>query len=225
MKKEKNVKFIVAGSVSLILFVIWTVLVRCIDVQAIGPNGSYVGFASLNGFVHKLTGVNMVLYDITDWLGLVPICFAAGFGVLGLLQLIMRKSLLRVDASILLLGVFYIAVITVFLFFEACVINYRPVLIEGVMEASYPSSTTLLVTCVMPTAAMQLEVRIKSTWLRKTVIYSIYAFAAFMVIARLISGVHWLTDIIGGIILSVGLVTLYRGAVLLAEKQNKNHRF
>lgn len=218
MKKEKNIKFILTGIALLALFIIWTVLVKCVDVQAIGPNGSTVGFAALNGFVHKLTGVNMVLYDITDWLGLVPLCFAAGFGVLGFVQLIKRKSLLSVDASILILGVFYIAVIALFLFFEACVVNYRPVLIEGVMEASYPSSTTLLVTCVMPTAAMQLQGRIKSHRLRKVIVWGIYAFATFMVIARLISGVHWLTDIIGGLLLSAGLVTVYYGAVLLTEK-------
>jgi undecaprenyl-diphosphatase len=218
MNKEKNIKFILTGIALLALFIVWTMLVKCVDVQAIGEGGSTVGFAAMNGFVHKLTGVNMALYNITDWLGLVPLCFAAGFGVLGFIQLIKRKSLLRVDASILILGVFYVVVIAIFLLFEACVINYRPVLIEGVMEASYPSSTTLLVTCVMPTAAMQLQGRIKSNRLRKVIVWGIYAFATFMVIARLISGVHWLSDIIGGLLLSAGLVTVYYGAVLLIEK-------
>jgi undecaprenyl-diphosphatase len=218
MKKEKNQKFLCAGAAMLVLFILWTALLKFFDVQAIGPNGSSVGFAILNGFVHKLTGVNMSLYVITDWLGLVPLCFAAGFGLLGFVQLIKRKSLLKVDMSILILGVFYVAVMAIFLLFEVCVINYRPVLIEGVMEASYPSSTTLLVTCVMPTAAIELKKRIKSTSMQKVTVHAIYAFAAFMVIARLISGVHWLTDIIGGLLLSAGLVTLYCGAVFTSEK-------
>lgn len=217
MKKEKNIRIIFAGAALLALFIVWTVLVKCVDVQAIGPNGSAVGFAALNGFVHKLTGVNMALYNITDWLGIVPICFAAGFGVLGFVQLIKRKSLLSVDASILILGVFYIAVIALFLLFEICVINYRPILIEGIMEASYPSSTTLLVMCVMPTSAIQLKNRIKSRRLQQATVWVIYAFTAFMVIARLISGVHWFSDIIGGLLLSAGLVTVYYGTVLLIE--------
>jgi undecaprenyl-diphosphatase len=217
MKKEKNIRIIFAGAALLALFIVWTVLVKCVDVQAIGPNGSAVGFAALNGFVHKLTGVNMVLYNITDWLGLVPICFAVGFGTLGFIQLIKRKSILKVDASILILGVFYIAVIALFLLFEICVINYRPILIEGIMEASYPSSTTLLVMCVMPTSAIQLKNRIKSRRLQQATVWGIYAFTAFMVIARLISGVHWFSDIIGGLLLSAGLVTVYYGAVLLIE--------
>ena len=190
-------------------FVLWTVLVSYVDVRLIGPNGSSVGFATLNGYVHNLTGVNMRLYSITDWLGLVPIGVAFGFAVLGLVQLVGRKSLFKVDRSILALGGFYIIVLAMYIFFEIVVINYRPVLIDGYLEASYPSSTTMLVMCVMPTAMMQLHARIKSDVFRRCVLISIAAFTAFMVIGRLASGVHWLTDIIGGALVSAGLVITY----------------
>ncbi|MBQ5837189.1 MAG: phosphatase PAP2 family protein, partial [Clostridia bacterium] len=201
--KKKKLRIAIALLVS---FALWTALVRLADVQAIGPEGSVVGFATLNGSVHKLTGVNWILYAVTDWLGLVPIAVALGFAVLGLAQLISRKSLCRVDRSILALGVFYFVVMVAYLFFEAVVINYRPVLIEGQLEASYPSSTTMLVMCVMPTAAIQLNARIKDNLLRRIVTISVVAFTAFMVVGRLISGVHWITDIIGGALLSAGLV-------------------
>ena len=190
-------------------FVLWTVLVSYVDVRAIGQNASSVGFATLNGYVHNLTGVNMFLYTITDWLGLVPIGVAFGFAVLGLVQWVGRKSLFKVDRSILALGGFYIIVLAMYIFFEIVVINYRPVLIDGYLEASYPSSTTMLVMCVMPTASMQLHARIKSDVFRRCVLISIAAFTAFMVIGRLISGVHWLTDIIGGALVSAGLVITY----------------
>ena len=190
-------------------FVLWTVLVSYVDVRAIGQNASNVGFATLNGYVHNLTGVNMFLYTITDWLGLVPIGVAFGFAVLGLVQWVGRKSLFKVDRSILALGGFYIIVLAMYIFFEIVVINYRPVLIDGYLEASYPSSTTMLVMCVMPTAMMQLHARIKSDVFRRCVLISIAAFTAFMVIGRLASGVHWLTDIIGGALVSAGLVITY----------------
>ena len=190
-------------------FVLWTVLVSLVDIRPIGPNGSRVGFAALNGFVHGLTGVNLLLYTVTDWLGLVPIAVAFGFAVLGLVQWIKRKSLLKVDRSLLVLGGFYIAVMAAYIFFEAVVINYRPVLIDGYLEASYPSSTTMLVMCVMPTAILQLRARIKNRVLRRCVLIAIAAFTAFMVIGRLLSGVHWLTDIIAGALLSTGLVIIY----------------
>ena len=190
-------------------FALWTIVISLIDVQAIGPQGSTVGFATLNSMVHKLTGVHMQLYTITDWLGLVSVAFGFGFALLGLAQWIKRKNILKVDRSILILGAFYIVTLAAYLFFESYVINYRPVLIAGYLEASYPSSTTLLVLCVMPTAGMQLQGRIKSHALRKVVTVAITAFIVFMVAGRLVSGVHWLTDIIGGILLSAGLVMIY----------------
>ena len=190
-------------------FILWTIAISLIDVQPIGPQGSIVGFATLNSFVHNLTGTHMTLYVITDWLGLVPVAFGFGFAALGLAQWIKRKSMLKVDGSILVLGGFYVVTLAAYLFFESYVVNYRPVLIEGYLEASYPSSTTLLVLCVMPTAMMQLRDRIKQPMFRKCVSIVIRAFIAFMVIGRLISGVHWLTDIIGGILLSAGLVITY----------------
>ena len=206
-KIRKKMLFMGAGFLG--AFVLWTVLVSYVDVRAIGQNASSVGFATLNGYVHNLTGVNMFLYTITDWLGLVPIGVAFGFAVLGLVQWVGRKSLFKVDRSILALGGFYIIVLAMYIFFEIVVINYRPVLIDGYLEASYPSSTTMLVMCVMPTAMMQLHARIKSDVFRRCVLSSIAAFTAFMVIGRLASGVHWLTDIIGGALVSAGLVITY----------------
>ncbi len=190
-------------------FMLWTVLLGLIDVQTIGPENSSVGFASLNSFFHELTGVNPFLYTLTDWLGLVPIAVALGFAILGLVQLIKRKSLWKVDYSILTLGMFYIVVMAAYVFFEIVVINYRPTLIDGYLEASYPSSTTVLVMCVMPTAAMQFNVRIKNTVIRRCAILALIAFTAFIVIGRALSGVHWISDIIGGTLLSMGLVMMY----------------
>ena len=202
----------------LVLFIIWTVALQFVDVGAIGPQGSIVGFASLNKMVHKITGVHMSLYTVTDWLGLVPICFIMGFGILGLCQWIKRKNLFKVDYSILALGGFYIVVMALYIFFEMVVVNYRPILINGILEASYPSSTTMLVMCVMPTAIMQFNERIKNNELKKYVNILICVFIAFMVIGRLVSGVHWFSDIIGGALLSAGLVLLYHAIISLKVK-------
>ena len=194
-------------------FVLWTVAICFVDVRAIGPQGSSVGFAGINGFVHNLTGVHWGLYNITDRLGLVPIFVCMGFGILGLCQWIKRKNLFKVDLSILALGGFYIVVMALYIFFEMFVVNYRPILINGVLEASYPSSTTMLVACVMPTAIMQFNERIKNNGFKKCVNILILAFITFMVIGRLISGVHWFSDIIGGALLSGGLVMIYYAIV------------
>ena len=190
-------------------FVLWTAVVSLVDVQAIGPRGSSVGLAALNGFFHNLTGVHLSLYLLTDWLSLVPLGIVLGFGALGLVQWVKRKSIWKVDRSILVLGGFYLVVLAAFVFFEVYAVNYRPILIEGVLEVSYPSSTTMLVMTVMPTAALQLKSRIQNPALRRSVVIAIIAFTAFMVMGRLVSGVHWVSDIIGGGMLSAGLVMLY----------------
>jgi len=209
MKKTKGKLLGIAGML-LTAFVLWTLAVQYIDVQAIGPNGSSVGFAALNGWVHKLTGVHMGLYVLTDWLGLVPMGFVLGFAVLGLVQWMRRRKLFRVDHDILVLGGFYLLVLILYLVFETVAVNARPVLIDGRLEASYPSSTTMLVLCVMPTAMMQLRARIRNTRVRTIVLMILAVFTACMVVGRLIAGVHWFTDIIGGVLLSAGLVVLYR---------------
>ena len=205
----KNKKILCISSYLLVAFAAWTVLLTLVDVKAVGPLGSKVGFATINHAFHRFTGVNMTLYTITEWAGLIPIAVAAGFAVFGLIQFIKRKSIFKVDKDIVLLGVFYAIVVATFVFFEIFAVNYRPILIEGILEASYPSSTTMLTLCVMPTAIMQFNSRIKVCALRRVTAIVMVAFTVFTVIGRLISGVHWLTDIIGGALFSSGLVTLY----------------
>lgn len=190
-------------------FMIWTMVVYFVDVQTIGPAGSSVGLAGINGFVHRATSVHFTLYAVTDWLSLVPVGVCAGFGMLGLSQWIGRRRLRRVDRSILVLGGFYLVTLAAYLLFERFVINYRPVMIGGVLEASYPSSTTVLVLCVMSTARRQWNARVKNRTLRKGLSFAALVFSGFMVAGRLLSGVHWLSDIVGGMLLSACLVTAY----------------
>lgn len=190
-------------------FVLWTAAVSAVDVRPIGPDGTRVGLAALNTFVRELTGVHMSLYILTDLMSLIPLIFAAGFAALGLGQWIRRKALWRVERSILALGVFYVAVGAVYIFFESFIVNYRPVLIEGRLEASYPSSTTVLVLCVMQSALMNLKNMIKRAPAKRWAEIGINAFTVFMLAARLISGVHWFSDIVGGILLSEALVLMY----------------
>ena len=221
MKEKRN---LLAGVGLIGAFALWTVLIQCVDVQTVGQNGTKIGFADFNVWFHQLTGVHMTLYTITDWLGIVPIFICLCFGVLGLVQLIKRRSLLSVDPDILLLGIYYVLVIACYLIFEMIPINYRPVLIEGRLEASYPSSTTLLVLSVMPTLWFQANRRVSNAMIRKAVAVFVVTFSVFMVIGRLVSGVHWATDIIGSVLLSAGVFMLYRSVVLYSDKAKRADR-
>lgn len=217
MKKEGK-KLFVLGVVLLGAFVVWTLLIQKVDVQPIGVNGTHIGFARINSWFHKLTGVHMVIYNITDWLGLVPIFVCMIFGVVGIGELIKRRSIFKVDRDIIFLGGYYVLLIFGYLIFEMIPINYRPILIEGIMEASYPSSTTLLVLGVMPTLVEQSNRRLRNIKLNSIVKIFAVCFSVFMVVGRMVSGVHWITDIVGSLMLSGGLYYIYKAVVVLYSK-------
>ena len=219
--KEKSKNFLILGIMLIVGFIIWTLLIQKVDVQPLGVNGTNIGFATINYWFHKLTGVHMEIYTLTDWLGLVPVSVCMIFGGIGCVQLIKRRSLFRVDYDIIFLGVYYILVIFGYLIFEMIPINYRPILIDGFMEASYPSSTTLLVLGVMPTVIEQVSRRSKNVIVKNIVNGLVLGFSAFMVLGRLMAGVHWLTDIVGSIMLSMGLFCLYKSAVLIFYKSEQ----
>ena len=215
MKKNEK-KSLLIGSIFLAMFAVWTVLILTVDVQPLGQNGTGIGFATFNCWFHHFTGVNMVIYTITDWMGLVLVAICLSFAGMGLVQLIKRRSLFRVDADIMILGVYFVIVFLAYAIFEMIPINYRPILIEGIMEASYPSSTTLLVLSVMPVLIEQIQRRLSGIGVKRIITIAAIAFSVFMVTGRLISGVHWFTDIVGGELLSAGLFKLYKAAVMRA---------
>ena len=214
-EKRSGRRQLFTGIGLLAAFAVWTMLIQLVDVQGAGPDGTMIGFAVFNVWFHQLTGVHLTIYTITDWLGLIPIFICLCFGILGLIQLIRRKSLFKVDWDIILLGIYYVLVIFGYLFFEMVPVNYRPILIEGRLESSYPSSTTLLVVSVMPTLQFQMDRRAENPLIKRVSAVVVIAFSAFMVIGRMIAGVHWATDIIGSILLSAGLFSLYRTAFIL----------
>lgn len=204
MKKRRKEILLCGGLFA--IAIIYTLLVKYIDVQAIGPNDSLVGFATINNFMFNLTGVNMLWYDITDWWGFVPLFIAFIYAIIGFIQMIKRRSILKVDKEILGLGVYYIIVIGLYIFFETYVINYRPILMDGILEASYPSSHTLLSVCICGSSLIINKYLFKNkNFFKAENIISILSILV-IVIGRFISGVHWFTDIIGAILISIALL-------------------
>lgn len=209
--KKRSIVQIIIGAVLIVVFVLFTISLTCVEKQPIGPYGSSVAYATVNGAIHSFLGVNMTLYNITDWGGLVPIFIALTFAIVGLVQWIKRKNILKVDSSILLLGVYYVIVFSAYIFFEFVVINRRPVLINGYLEASYPSSTTMLAMCVMPSAILQLNRVLQNKIIKISCATFCISYEIFMVAGRLLSGVHWFTDVLGGGLFSTGILLIYIG--------------
>lgn len=214
MKNKKNILICV---LLVLISIIYTLLVKYVDTSTIGPNGSVVGFSSLNSFVFNLTGNNMILYKITEILGIIPILIALMYAVIGLIQVIDRKSL-KVDKELIALGILYIIVILIYVFFEKFIINYRPVLIDGILEASYPSSHTLLSICICGSALLINKYLFNNKKNYKYInIISIISMV-LIVLGRLLSGVHWASDIIGSIIISITLLKILETYYLSIKK-------
>lgn len=202
MIKKKNLYI----SIFLIfLSVLFTILVKVIDVKPIGPNNSKVGFSFINEFFHKSIGVNMVWYKITYILGIIIILIAVSYALIGIIQLLKRKSIKKVDREIILLGIFYIVIAVIYVFFEKFIVNYRPILMEGVLSASYPSSHTLLAICICVSSIMVNNKIFKNEFTNSFNVI-LFILLLVVVIGRFISGVHWASDIIGGMIISSSLL-------------------
>lgn len=214
---EKRTKKFVCGSVLAVLTIVFTILVKLVDVQAIGPENSAVGFATLNSFVSSVIGSNMKWYHITEMLGLIPIVVVLLYAVVGVVQLVKRKSLAKVDKEIINLGISYVIVAAIYLFFEKCIINYRPILIDGVLEASYPSSHTMLAIFVCVSTIIVNRSLIKNSNLRKILDVFLSIIGVAIVFGRVISGVHWCTDIVAGALFSITLVEFFEAVCMKKE--------
>lgn len=194
------------------LFVLFSLWIRLFDVQAVGPEGSRIGFAGLNLAVHEFFGMHLFWYKLTQALGYVAILFAAAFALLGFIQLIKRKSLLKVDKNLLILGIVYILLVLLYVLFEKVPFNYRPVILDPAegLEPSYPSTHTLLILTVFGTAIQLAGSYIKNPKLLLSAKILALVIMGLTIVGRLVCGVHWFTDIVGGVLLSLFLLSLYK---------------
>ena len=214
-KKKKN---IIISTMLIIVAVLFTILVKVIDVKTVGLQGTELGFSTINKFVFKTLGENKFWYQLSEWVGLIPIFMAACYGMTGVIQLKRRKSLLKVDKEIIALGAFYVVVLAIYVLFEKVIINYRPVLVDGVLEASYPSSHTLMALCFAGSAII-INKKLFDNERTKHMNKTLLGISLVIVIGRLLSGVHWFTDIIGGVLISSALLMSFYTVISIIPKK------
>lgn len=207
----------------LLAFFLFTMAVINVDVQPIGPEGSSVGFAGINGQVQSMFPYSELFYKLTTYLGYLALLAVLGYGVLGVLQLIKRRSLKKVDGQLIALGLFFVVMLICYVAFEKLPVNWRPVILDEGLEASYPSSHTMLALCVfgaMMVPYPQLIPEDKLSYVR----VAAGALMAISVVGRLLSGVHWLTDIVGAVLLSAALLSFYCMLLQLNKLRRRNSR-
>ena len=212
----------------IVIFILFTMGVSGLDVQSIGPEGTRIGFASINGALMSHLSYNHTFYMVSEILGYVALLLVAAFGCLGLYQLIKRKSLLKVDKSILVLGIFLVLVLLFYVLFNHMIVNYRPIIMDGELEPGYPSSHTMLAICVFYMSGAALMEITNSPQLAASIRKALYALMALTVVCRFLSGVHWATDIIGAVLLSAAICSMYNAVLdhmkALQESMDKQER-
>jgi undecaprenyl-diphosphatase len=223
MNKKKRLFLI--SCILLLVAITYTFLVKYVDVSNIAPDGSNVGFATLNSHFKEMVGLNMTWYKITKYLGLIPLAMCGCYALLGCYQLIKNRGFKGVDKRIYALGVFYVVFAIVYVLFEKIALNYRPFLIDGELEASFPSTHTLLAICICGSSLMVAKYFIKNKKALRITNILTWLVMLSIVIGRTLSGVHWLTDIFGGIIISsFMLMALYTAInIINSLDRKKNH--
>ena len=219
---KKNTILFIISFLIIILAVVYTFLVKKVDVKPVGVNNTDIGFASINKPISDTLGYNELLYKATEYLGYLPLLFAAGYALYGGFQLVKRKSIFKVDKEIIALGGFFVVILALYVFFEKFVVNYRPVLLDGgELEASYPSSHTLMSICFCM-AMLLINIRLfKENNLFKYFNIFLMILMVVIVVGRFLSGVHWFTDILGGIFISAGLVMTFNTVLNLFSKDEQ----
>ena len=195
---------ILISFILLFISIIFIILLKTVDVRCNSINNSCIGLYTINHYFFNKIGVNIFFYNITDYLGIIPILLSFLYTFIGIKQLIKRK----VNREIIILGSFYVLVLLVYILFEKCIINYRPILIDGVLEASFPSSHTLISICFFGSSII-INNRLFKNIITKVLNIISLIISIIIVVFRFISGVHWFTDILGGILISSFLLMLF----------------
>lgn len=204
----KNKRNIIMSVIMTIFTGIYIYLVKTVDVKAIGPKNSSVGFSTINKAFADLVGSNMTIYKLTEIFGLLVFIIVGVYGIIGIYQLFKRKSLFKVDREIIGLGVLYVLMIGIYLLFDKIAINYRPIIIDGELEPSFPSSHTLLAICTCVSSLMVYKKYVPAKF-QNLVMFTTVLLLTLVFLGRTLSGVHWISDILGGVIFSLTLLTYF----------------
>ena len=215
MKKTNYIISIVL----LIVAIVFTILVAKVDVKPVGPINpetripSEVGFSTINSAIAQKIPFNSTFYKISQYVGYLAFAFVAFYAFIGLLELIKKKNIKEINKVIIALGIFYVCVAIVYALFEVLTINYRPIVLENELEASYPSSHTMLAICVCGSSLLVSNALIGNIKAKKILNIAACAIMLIVIVSRFLSGVHWFTDIIGGIIISGFMIQTFSNIV------------
>jgi undecaprenyl-diphosphatase len=224
MDKKKDLQGkIISSATNFFVFLCMIFWVKFLDVAAIGPENTSIGFSTINWWLHNLTGVNMTWYKVSNITGYLAIAFALAVWIIAIIQLIKRKSFAKIDKEIAWASILYIVLALVYFFFKVVVINYRPIIMPGDLhvEGSFPSSHTLFAWTIYTSLIFLIKKYVTKKNLKVILEILVWLIIAVTLVGRILSGAHWGTDILGGILIGNALVIGYSAILVYNDIKNQ----
>ena len=225
MIQGKARKDLILAAVLLALFLLFTVVVSTVNVasvpvKVVAADGSWtageeirIGLSGVNVPVSDQLGYRAGAYKVSKYLGYLSILTAVAFVAWFICEAVKRRSAAKADRRLIALMILFALTAAAYLLFEVLKLNYRPVVLDEGLEASYPSTHTLLAVAVMGGAARTLTALRKGP--SRLCACALCLIGAVIVICRCLAGVHWLTDILGGLLLGAALLALHAGLLAM----------
>ena len=211
----KKYQYLLIPAIFLVAFVVFTILVKTVDVDYLALGNYKIGFKSFN-YETQSKILDMArqspMKKLSDVLLYVSIGSCLIYVVIGIYQLIKTKSLFKVNYRLYMLALTYVSIAVIYFIFEILKINYSPDLTNG-LKASYPSSHVFIgatLICVNIYAAMEmLNMNEENKWLRTVGYIAGLVICVALIVSRTLSAKHWATDIIASVILTGFIVSLF----------------
>lgn len=193
------------------LYIVLLVMLYSVDVTFEGVNGSRIGLSGINIPIRDAIGTNMIFYNISKYVGALGIALVGVLAVWFLVRIIREKSLKALTRKEYELGVLYLLTCVLYVVFSKIVINYRPIIKwdEEGPESSFPSTHAMIAVVIFGSFCCIAGNYIKNEKLCKLIRILCVILAVLVIVGRMLSGVHWFTDIVGGVLVALSLVFAY----------------
>lgn len=200
----KKIRYLIIPSLILVAFIIWTILVKTVDVRYINGIG-FLGFYQLNTDINfKIQLMDTKLFHVlSNILLYASMLTVLPFAILGVVELIKRKSLAKVDRILYILLGSYAAIVIFYFVFELVKINFSPLSTPEDLKPSYPSSHIFIFISLVGAGLIGFNHYKQNKTLFIASFIEFGLLIVLMAILRMFSGHHYFTDVIGGILLGL----------------------
>lgn len=211
----KKYGYFIASAVLLLIFIVFTILVKTVDVQYYF-NNTYVGFYSINSKFGEFV-TNFGKYEsmskMSDIILYLSFAYIFVLFIFALIELIKNKSFKKLNMNYYLVLGGYVLTVIFYFVFEVVKVNYSPISPIDNLKPSYPSSHVLLgcMFYLLNTFTAMKLLKPEKEWIKPLVFAATGVICLLLIFTRALSSKHWLTDIIASIILVSSLYTLFIG--------------